>query len=134
MDNIDIFNDSAIILERKVPKKIKSWITILISLLILFVFISFIKFNTYEDYTGLYLNKQVIIYSNQFPLNNKLYIEGKKYTYNIISINDNKVILDIELDNNLKVDNNVLRINLLKDRTTIFNILKKKWKDVFSND
>ena len=28
MDNIDIFNDSAIILERKVPKKIKSWITI----------------------------------------------------------------------------------------------------------
>ena len=134
MQNIDIFNDSAIILDRKVPNIIKSWITVLVILSVLFIPISFIKFNTYEGYTGVYINNVVIIYSNHFPLNKKLYIEGKKCNYDIISIENNKVILNIELDSSLKVENNVLNLNILKDRTSILNILKKKWKDVFARE
>ena len=52
MDNLDIYNDSAIILEKKTPKKIISWITILIILTLLFVLFSFLPFNIYKPLVG----------------------------------------------------------------------------------
>ena len=130
MDNIDIFNNSAIILERKVPIKIVSWITILIMLSIIFIILSFVNFNIYQKYSALYLNNKLIVYGDAFPHNNKLYIENKKYKYEILSIDNNKIILDIDLDENLKVNNSIITINVLKDRTNIFSIIKRKWKDV----
>ena len=47
MDKLDIYNNSAIILDKKTPKKIISWITILIILTIMFVVFSLIPFNIY---------------------------------------------------------------------------------------
>ena len=39
MNNLDIFNNSAVIIERKIPPKIISWITIMIlSLIIIFMY------------------------------------------------------------------------------------------------
>ena len=51
-DNLDIYNDSAIILNKKTPKKIISWITIMIILTLLFVVFSFIPFNIYKPLVG----------------------------------------------------------------------------------
>lgn len=134
MDNIDIFNNSAIILENKLPKRIKSWITVLILLLIFFIPISFVNFNTYKMYYGVYKNNQITVYSNNFPLNKKLYINGKKYNYEILNINDEKVILNIKLDNNLKFENNALYLNVLESRTNLFSLFKRKWKEVFYSE
>lgn len=139
MDKLDIYNNSAIILNRKIPKNIISWTTILVILIILFIIFSFIPFNIYKTFIG-YIdiekdNSHVILSfdDSDFPLekNNKLYIKGKKYNYKIVSIQDSEIILDINLDDNLKIDGNLVTLNILKNRTTLFNIIKRKVKKGF---
>lgn len=136
MYDIEIFNNSASILNKKVPNRIISWITILILLLILFIFSLFISFNKYKTYFGRVKGGYVEVYNYDFPINkkDKLYIERNLYDYKIINIEKDKIILDIKLDNNLNIDNNILVINILKGRTKLINIIKNKWKDVFSNE
>lgn len=139
MDNLDIYNDSAIILDRKTPKKIISWITILIILITLFFFFSFLPFNIYKPlvgYVDIVDNSSYLILDvnySDFPINknNELYIKNKKYNYKIVIIEDNKLILKINLDNNLKIQNNIVTANILKERTTLFKIIKNKIKKGF---
>lgn len=139
MDKIDIYNDSAIILERKTPKSIISWITILILVLIVFIIFSFIPFNIYKNYSG-YINidnKNTYLIINfkksDFPIgkNNILYIHNKYYKYKIINIKDNTVTLDVKLDDNLKIENNIVLINILKEKTTLYKIIKNEIKKGF---
>ena len=138
-DNLDIYNDSAIILEKKTPKKIISWITILIILTILFVVFSFIPFNIYKPlfgYVDITNDSSYLILDfnkSDFPVNknNELYIKSKKYDYKVVRIEENKLILNVNLDNNLKVQNNIVTANVLKNRTTLFNIIKNKIKKGF---
>ena len=139
MDNLDIYNDSAIILEKKTPKKIISWITILIILTLLFVLFSFLPFNIYKPlvgYVDIVDNSSYLILNlddSDFPINksNELYIKNKKYNYKIVKIKEDKLILSINLDNNLKIQNNIVTINILKNRTTLFKIIKNKIKKGF---
>lgn len=139
MDKIDIYNDSAIILEKKTPKKIISWITILIILLSLFVSSSMVPFNIYKPVYGKVniTNTGTLVELNfsgsDFPFDksNKLYIKNKEYSYKVVSIEDNLVLLDINLDDNLKIQNNIITMNILKNRTTIFKIIKNKIKKGF---
>ena len=138
-DKLDIYNDSAIILEKKTPKKIISWITILIILTILFVVFSFIPFNIYKPlygYVDITNNSSYLILdinNSDFPVNknNELYIKNKKYNYKIVKIEEDKLILSANLDNNLKIQNNIITANILKNRTTIFKIVKNKIKKGF---
>lgn len=139
MDNLDIYNNSAIILEKKTPKSIISWITILIILILLFIIFSFIPFNIYKSLVG-YVdivdsNSYLVLNFNysDFPIsiNNKLYIKNKQYNYKIVSIEKDKLILSLNLDNNFKIQNNIITINILKNRTTLFKIIKNKIKKGF---
>lgn len=139
MDKIDIYNDSAIILEKKTPKKIISWITILIILTLIFLFLSFLPFNIYKTKVG-YVdivdnNSYIVLPINEcdFPVhkNKKLFIKNKKYNYKIMKLESDKLILKINLDNNLKIQNNIVKLNILKDRTTLFKIIKNKIKKGF---
>ena len=66
-----------------------------------------------------------------FDNSNKLYIKNKEYSYKVVSIEDNLVLLDINLDDNLKIQNNIITMNILKNRTTIFKIIKNKIKKGF---
>ena len=139
MDKLDIYNNSAIILDNKTPKKIISWITVLIISTILFIIFSFLPFNIYKPLIGyvdiahdssyLILN----LNSSDFPVNknNELYIKNKKYYYNIVEIKEDKLILSVNLDANLKIHNNMITVNILKNRTTLFNIIKNKIKKGF---
>ena len=138
-DKLDIYNDSAIILEKNTPKKIVSWITILVILLILFVVFSMVPFNIYKPFIGkvnITNNKTLVgldLSNSGFPVNqyNKLYIKNKEYNYRIVSIEDNILYVDINLDESLKIQNNIVNVNILKDRTTIFKIIKDKIKKGF---
>ena len=139
VDKLDIYNNSAIILDKKTPKKTNSWITILIIFLTLFIVFSFIPFNIYEPYIG-YLNIESdeaffvseLVYGD-FPVikNKKLYIKNKQYKYDIINIEKNNLVLKIDLEDNLKINNNILTVNILKDRTTLFKIIGNKIKKGF---
>lgn len=139
MDNIDIYNESAIILNKKMPKSIISWITILFLLLIILLFIFSIPFNIYKNYIGyvevdsfdtcLILETQ----ESDFPINknSKLYIKYDKYDYEVVNINKDNVILKVDLKENIKLDDNIVLVNVLKERTTVFEILKNKIKKGF---
>lgn len=139
MDNIDIYNNSAIILNKKTPKSIVSWITILIIVFILALISFCIPFNIYKNFNGYifiedknsYLN--LLLNESDFPINknNKLYIKGDKYDYEVISINNNEVILKLNLKDDIKLDNNIVTVNVLETRTTVFKILKNKIKKGF---
>ena len=139
MDKIDIYNDSAIILEKKTPKKIISWITILIILTLSFLFLSFLPFNLYKTkvgYVNIVDNNSYIVLpidESDFPVhkNKKLFIKNKKYNYKIMKLESDKLILKINLDYNLKIQNNIITMNILKNRTTIFKIIKNKIKKGF---
>ena len=138
-DNIDIYNNSAIILNNKTPSIIKYWIIILILLSLLFIVIIFIPFNIYKSYNGYviiegknsYLN--LITNINDFPINKtkKLYIKEDNYKYEIIDIKDNNVILNVNLKDSIKINNNIVTVSILKGRTTLFKIIKNKIKKGF---
>ena len=138
-DNIDIYNNSALILNTKTPSFIKSWIIILIILSLLLGIILFIPFNIYSNYYG-----HVIVDNNQsyidltldktdFPINknNKIYIKKDKYNYKILSIKNHNVLLDVKLKRDIKINNNIVMVNVLRNRTTLFKIIKNKIKKGF---
>ncbi len=143
MDNIDIFNNSSIILYRKVPKKIISWITILtLFTLFIIIFGTFIKFKKYENTLGIVKDNTltVLITPDKLDkLKNKLLIKNKEYEFSIKSISkdyiisDNKnyyeIILNITLDDNYKINNNILEISIELEKTTLLketiNFFKK---------
>lgn len=138
-DNIDIYNNSAILLNNKTPSIIKSWIIILIILSLLFIVIMFIPFNIYKNYNGYVIienNKSYInLIANEidFPINknNKLYIEEDNYKYEIINIENNNIVLSIKLKDDIKINNNIVTVNVLKERTTLFKMIRKKIKKGF---
>ena len=138
-DNIDIYNNSAIILNNKIPSFINSWIIILIIISLLFIVISFIPFNIYSTYSGVVIenDKEFYISLNlekfDFPINknNKLYIKDKNYKYEILNIEDNNVLISINLNDDIKINNNIVVVNVLKNRTTLFKIIKNKIKKGF---
>ena len=136
VDKLDIYNNSAIILEKKTPNFILSWITILIISTILFVIFSFIPFNIYKPYVG-YINIEndtlfvkSKVESSDFPVikGKKLYIKGVRYNYEVVSIEDDILTIKLE-DDNLKIQNNIIMFNILKNRTTLFKIIIAKLKE-----
>ena len=138
-DNIDIYNSSAHILNNKTPDFINFWIIILVIFSLLFVVISFIPFNIYSSYNGIVIEKGKEFYislnieKSDFPINksDKLYIKDKNYKYKILSIKNNNVLISLKLKNDIKINNNIVVVNILKNRTTIFKIIKNKIKKGF---
>ena len=127
------------LLSRKVPKSIISWITILIIIFILTLIFINIPFNTYKSFNG-YIFKykkdfyiEVLVNKSDFPINKKdtLYIKDKKYTYKVINIDKKKYILDLKLEDSVKIENNIVKVNIEKEKTTVFKILKNKIKKGF---
>ena len=138
-DNIDIYNNSAIILNNKTPTFINSWIIILVIISLLFTVISFIPFNMYSTYNGFIIHNDEEYYislnleKSDFPINknNKLYIKDKNYKYKIFKIEDNNILISIKLKDDIKINNNIVVVNILKDRTTLYKIVKNKIKKGF---
>jgi len=132
-DNIDIYNNSAIILQGTESPFINSWIIILIILSLLFILISFIPFNIYNTYNGYIIDDYIYINEYDFPVNksNKLYINKDNYKYEVVSIDNENVVLKVKIKDDIKKNNNIVVVNILKDRITIFKIIKNKIKKGF---
>lgn len=139
MDNINIYNNSAMILNKKTPKQVYSWITILILLVIISIILFSIPFNIYKTYLGsLILDNdktyiKLSLNNNDFPIKkkNKLYIENDCYNYEVININNLEVLLSINLKDEIRINNNLVVVNVLKKRTSVFKIIKEKIKKGF---
>ena len=138
-DKLDIYNNSAIILNRQAPRVINTWIIILIATSIIFIFCLLIPFNIYKTYNGYiiiennntYIN--LVIDKTDFPINknNKLYIKDMEYKYEIINIERDSVLLEVNIKDNINIKNNIVVVNILKEKTTILEIIKNKIKKGF---
>ena len=148
--NVDIFNNSPIILNRKTSSSVKIWILFLTLGLIVFIFIaSFYKYHLYssalahvkkinsEYYLVTYIKEDMI--SNMYKYS--LLIENERFKFKVVNISeeyylvDNKncyeVILEVTLKEQWKIENNILNIAFQQDKTTILQETKKgikKWR------
>lgn len=148
MDNIDVFDNSTIIMIRKTPPKIISWITIItIGLIALLIISIFCKYNRYTNYIGtivkegeqyyvkLFIEEDKII---TFP-NSKLLINHKEVNYKIKTISKNyylteyaqkmyEVLLSCTLPQNLIIANNLVELRFKSSKTTIMHNFFEKIK------
>ena len=102
-----------------------------ILVLITFIFFLFVLIYPYQNiYTyKLYIDDsyRLVVDDSFFPINNNyLYINNKKYTYNVLDISNpnvinNKLYYEVKIDINLKKDKNVIPIFIKKGKTTLFN-------------
>ena len=125
----------------KIPTKIYSWTIILILLLIISIFICY-KFNFEYFYHNNFIYKNntlsCIVYKNdleKITKNNEIIINNKKYNYKILSISEPtinninlepyfEILIDTNLDNNLKIDNNIVKFKIRYDVKNGFEIIK----------
>ncbi len=117
MDNLMIYNIAHIILTftQYIP----------LALIIL----SFIPINIIKSYGGVIKNMNhnfvLILYTNSDLSNKKLYINNKLYDFKIIKKLEDRYILKLNLEDDIKYDNNVLLVNI-SSKKSIFNTLIRK--------
>lgn len=145
-----IYNNFSYIINKKTSLSIFIWIILLIMSFIIFIIISFkYEYYLYQSYFG-YIKKidnsfYTVIYVEKDKVNelskSNLLVDNKDYSFKIVSISeeyfviDNKmcyqVILDFDLKEEYKIENNIIDIVLRNKKTTIYQELKKgfeKWK------
>lgn len=140
-DSIDIFNNKYKLLSNN-SKIIVYWIMILIVLILIFINIAFnYRFNEYDKYIGYVQNSDVVVYtSDKYLYKYNLLVNNKNYSFKIKNISEEYYIVDgkknyqfnleVNLDSDLNIENNILDITFIKNKTTIYQILKKemlKW-------
>ena len=140
MDKIDVFKNSKMKIMYSSPSRIISWITIVLVIIVSFFIISIsYRYNTYiEVISYVNINEKYnirgIIEKKDMPIkkNYKLYIEGKRYEYEIVDIKeyDNyyELFIKCKVDKNLLINNNLLTLNFVKNKTTLMNEIIKKIK------
>ena len=134
MNNIDAYMNSSIILMRKTPNKIFSWITVLsLTLMLIIIFMFTFKYKAYLKYESHIKDGNIEFFvDKQFfekKQNNKVLIKNKNYDYDIISITEFsyeygknnlwKIIISADLPDNMLVENNYFQIKFLESEGTI---------------
>ena len=142
MRNIDIYNNSEVILQRKESKNYKLFIIIvLIFVLLAIVLVSSYKYDRTLKLKSLVKDNKINITvseDNLKLLNNKsILINKKEYQVNIESISE--VIYDsnyneyyqvvLNLDNYELVENDVIDIYIVLGKTNFYNMIKEKIRD-----
>lgn len=147
----DIFNNYETTINRKTPKYIIIWLILLSIFCIAFILISiFYNFNKYEKYLGIVTKEGNDYYVKVYVKNDEIVItktdtvkidnETVKYQIVFISnqlvINTNnetckEMIIKCQLKNNQKIENNILSLNFMLRKTTLFknflSYIKKGW-------
>lgn len=143
MDNIDIYENSSIILLRKIPAKIVSWITLLIAAIIfIIIFTPYFKLKKHDNYIGIFKDDKILLLVEKNNINtikNSFVLENKKYIFSIDSISQEYVIIDdknyyevvlnADLEDKYKINNNILNISIEREETTLFDEIIKFFKE-----
>lgn len=130
---IDIYENKSIILNQKIPNRIISWTTILIILtLFILIFGNLYKFDKYLNYNAVIQNNNIILLIEKNKINNlkgQVMFNKKNYDFDIKEISeqdyyqDNKyykqVILDMNLEDKYKIENNILNLYFKDKKTTL---------------
>lgn len=147
--------DSYIIENRKISFVINLFIIISIMIFVSLIMLSSLKYKKYYQTTGIVIRDEnkykLTLYLDPYKLkiiknNNVLIIDDLEYKYTINYINNEykisnnytnylNVVLDIELKQEDKIENNILQVKVLESNKKIFYYLKdylkegvNKWK------
>ncbi len=145
-----IYNNFSYIINKKSSPSIILWIILLVISFITFIIISLkYEYYLYQSYFG-YVKKidnsfYTIIYVEKDNVNelskSNLLIDNEEYSFKVVSISEEyfavnnklcyQVILDFDLKEEYKIENNIIDIVLKNSKTTIYQQLRKgfeKWK------
>ena len=143
MNNIDIYRNSSIIILRKVPKKIVSWILILIVSSIVFLIISVtFKYKKYITYEGVISNNYIEFYVDDDFLDKEtsddVIINRNKYHYQIIAFEEYsynlgineywKIVISADIPKEWIIENNKMKLVFLKEEKTLMQSIIDKIK------
>lgn len=139
--------DKDIILNRKINIKVIIWNYLaFIFLILLLIFVTFYKIDNILEYEAQVLvtdNIEVVFYAKDDDLNklkNKtLYVNKKQVTYDIKSYskdyyiasdgkNYKQVVINCNIDDNLKINNNIINLKFKVGKTTIMKYIIKHFK------
>ena len=116
------------------------YILILILFLIFLILLSFYKYYPYETYSSVIKKiddyKMVLYLKDTSKLNDyELYIENEKINFSIYSISDDyyiinndnlyEVILNVDLPCKYKIDNNIIKIKIKKEKTNFIKNMER---------
>lgn len=134
----------SIILFKKVPKIIYSWIGISFIFIIIIILVSFnIKFSVLKTYKGIIKNQNIEVYCNIDDTNNFMkgiiLIDNQKLKINKIIIDEDiildndynsmkRITIDTKVPKKLLVENNVVEVKVKLPKTTLATNLRKRWK------
>jgi len=132
VDDIDIYRQSSLILLKRVPSKIHSWVTITMISLILFGLIAtFVKYDKYLVYDAVINDSLIEINVDKLffeSSNQKMKINGEFYKYKINKIEPYiyqnnkgqywKLTISSPIPKDWIIDNNYIQIHFYKGKTT----------------
>lgn len=139
---IDI-NDYKLQYQTKDRKVIKTWIFVLLIIIIGIFFINksfkYYKYYTNKgEYQDKYLNLYVLIDDlEKITKNNKIYIENKKFAYKIEEISSDNIYLNnnyykkvkISINNNKILDNEIVNIKIITEEYSLLEyVFKTVWR------
>jgi len=125
----------------KLPNKIYSWTIILILSLLISIFICYkFKFEYFYHNNSVYKNNKLsfIVYQSDLEKitnNHKIIIDKKEYNYKILEISEPminninlepyfEILIDTKLEDNLKIENNIVKFKIKYDVKDGFEIIK----------
>lgn len=132
MYSINDINDSSILILKKVPIKIISWITIVIIFIIFFVIFSlFYNYRYYLKYPAIFIDDNKIKLSMNLEdivklSDYELLIDNKVYSYQIEEVKEINNFYEVVLKLNLNLSKKYFNIYFRSDETTIFKEFIKK--------
>ena len=129
----NIYNSQDYYLYLKTPKRITSYITILILFSILFIIIGNIKYNKYKRYKAVYYNDYIYFETDIIYDLKEMYYDGKKYNYEIESIDNNDISYVVKIKSDLSSkwvkNGNYFDIYFVYQKTSVLKeVFNKIWK------
>jgi hypothetical protein len=144
VQSIDIYNSSEIILQRKESKIYKIFILIvLLFLVVLLLLITLYKYDKISKLKGIVKDNKINLTVSENDLKSlngrDIIVNEKKYKVSIYSISEAiydsnynayyEITMNIALNNHVLVENNILDINILYGKTTLYEQVKKRIKE-----
>lgn len=144
MSSIDIYSNSEIILQRKESKIYKVFILImLLFLVVMLLLVTLYRYDNTSKVKGIVKDNKINLTVSEKYLkllnNSDILVNEKRYKVNIDSVSEAiydsnynayyNVSLNIALNNSVLVENNILDINILLGKTTLYKQVKERIKE-----
>jgi len=144
MQSIDIYNNSEIILQRKESLIYKVFILIvLLFFVVILLLMTLYKYDKTSKVKGIVKDNKINLTVSESNLkllsNSDILVNENKYKVNINSISEAiydsnynayyELSLNIALDEDILIQNNILDINILLGKTTLYEQVKERIKE-----